>query len=78
MKGSVAAYVRANKHTLGFLDGQRSSNRAPHQAEERLVLLSPAHRPISAVDIASDPEFLEWAGEERAAELAVLTVRAHR
>ncbi len=77
MRGSAKAFL-GNAHSLGLIDAQKAGSRAPREPEARVVALSAPHRPITAADIAADPEFLEWAEEERAAELAYLTVRALR
>lgn len=72
--------MRVNRHSIGFYDGLRASATAPSEREHRP---GPAPAPVlplevMAAQLAADPEFRQWQGEERAAELGALTRRAHR
>ena len=78
----VKALGGGNRHSVNFYDWLRNSVTAPGAPEDRPATRSPYMGPVGtaamAAQIASDPEFAEWRAEERAADLGMLTRRAHR
>jgi hypothetical protein len=81
LQGNVKAYV-GNRHLLGFYAQFQAGVTAPGDPEYRESTASPYEGPVGvsamAAQIAADPEFMEWAAEERAANLGMLMRRANR